>query len=241
MYQIYLQQWLQIRWRAWLTDRYLGRWLGNNTHYRMRLKGDEVDNPDQRIADDVRLFVYSTLDIGISLLGSVVTLVSFIVILWMLSSDTPLMIGSATYHIPGFLVWAALIYAVLGTAVTHLVGRPLVKLNFDRQRYEADFRYSLIRLRENAEEVTLLSGERAEEAAAPSALRARHHQLARDHEPHQEIDIPHRHLSAGGGDLPVRRGEPGLFLLHLEAWRIDADRVSVRSGAVRTLVLRLGL
>ena len=163
VYQIYLQQWLQIRWRAWLTDRYLGRWLGNKTHYRMRLKGDEVDNPDQRIADDVRLFVYSTLDIGISLLGSVVTLVSFIVILWMLSSDTPLMIGSATYHIPGFLVWAALIYAVLGTAVTHLVGRPLVKLNFDRQRYEADFRYSLIRLRENAEEVTLLSGERAEE------------------------------------------------------------------------------
>ncbi|HEY8277192.1 MAG TPA: ABC transporter ATP-binding protein/permease [Methyloceanibacter sp.] len=163
VYQIYLQQWLQIRWRTWLTDRYLGRWLGNNTHYRMRLKGDEVDNPDQRIADDVRLFVYSTLDIGISLLGSVVTLVSFIVILWILSSDTPLMIGSATYHIPGFLVWAALIYAVLGTAVTHLVGRPLVKLNFDRQRYEADFRYSLIRLRENAEEVTLLSGERAEE------------------------------------------------------------------------------
>jgi vitamin B12/bleomycin/antimicrobial peptide transport system ATP-binding/permease protein len=163
VYQIYLQQLLQIRWRAWLTERYLGRWLGNNTHYRMRLKGDEVDNPDQRIADDVRLFVYSTLDIGISLLGSVVTLVSFIVILWMLSSDTPLMIGSATYHLPGFLVWAALIYAVLGTAVTHLVGRPLVKLNFDRQRYEADFRYSLIRLRENAEEVTLLSGERAEE------------------------------------------------------------------------------
>jgi putative ATP-binding cassette transporter len=163
VYQIYLQQWLQIRWRTWLTDRYLGRWLGNKTHYRMRLKGDEVDNPDQRISEDVRLFVYSTLDIGISLLGSVVTLVSFIVILWTLSSDTPLMIGGATYHIPGFLVWAALIYAVLGTAATHLVGRPLVKLNFDRQRYEADFRYSLIRLRENAEEVTLLSGERAEE------------------------------------------------------------------------------
>jgi vitamin B12/bleomycin/antimicrobial peptide transport system ATP-binding/permease protein len=163
VYQIYLQQWLQIRWRTWLTDRYLGRWLGNDTHYRMRLKGDEVDNPDQRIADDVRLFVYSTLDIGISLLGSVVTLISFVVILWMLSSNTPLMIGSATYHIPGFLVWAALIYAVLGTWATHRVGKPLIRLNFDRQRYEADFRYSLIRLRENAEEVTLLSGEEAEE------------------------------------------------------------------------------
>ena len=164
VYQLYLQQWLQIRWRNWLTQRYLGRWLGQGTHYRMRLKGDQADNPDQRIADDIRQFVDSTLDIGIALLGSVVTLVSFVVILWTLSSATPLMIGSQTYNVPGYLVWAALIYAVLGTWVTHLVGRPLVKLNFDQQRYEADFRFSLVRLRENAEEVTLLAGEPAEEA-----------------------------------------------------------------------------
>jgi putative ATP-binding cassette transporter len=164
VYQLYLQQWLQIRWRNWLTQRYLGRWLGQGTHYRMRLKGDQADNPDQRIADDIRQFVDSTLDIGIALLGSVVTLVSFIVILWTLSSATPLMIGSQTYNVPGYLVWAALIYAILGTWVTHLVGRPLVKLNFDQQRYEADFRFSLVRLRENAEEVTLLAGEPAEEA-----------------------------------------------------------------------------
>jgi putative ATP-binding cassette transporter len=163
VYQLYLQQWLQIRWRRWLTDRYLGRWLGQGTHYRMRLKGDQADNPDQRIADDVRMFINSTLDIGISLLGSIVTLVSFVVILWNLSAATPLMIGSENYNIPGYLVWAALIYAVIGTWVTHLVGRPLVKLNFDQQRYEADFRFSLVRLRENAEEVTLLSGEAAEE------------------------------------------------------------------------------
>jgi vitamin B12/bleomycin/antimicrobial peptide transport system ATP-binding/permease protein len=163
VYQLYLQQWLQIRWRRWLTDRYLGRWLGQSTHYRMRLKGDQADNPDQRIADDVRMFINSTLDIGISLLGSIVTLVSFVVILWNLSAATPLMIGSENYNIPGYLVWAALIYAVIGTWVTHLVGRPLVKLNFDQQRYEADFRFSLVRLRENAEEVTLLAGEAAEE------------------------------------------------------------------------------
>jgi putative ATP-binding cassette transporter len=163
VYQLYLQQWLQIRWRRWLTDRYLGRWLGQGTHYRMRLKGDQADNPDQRIADDVRMFINSTLDIGISLLGSIVTLVSFVVILWNLSAATPLMIGSENYNIPGYLVWAALIYAVIGTWVTHLVGRPLVKLNFDQQRYEADFRFSLVRLRENAEEVTLLAGEAAEE------------------------------------------------------------------------------
>lgn len=163
VYQLYLQQWLQIRWRGWLTEAYLGRWLAEGTHYRMRLKGDSVDNPDQRIADDIRLFVNGTLDIGIALLGSVVTLVSFIVILWNLSATTPLMIGNASYEIPGYLVWAALIYSVIGTWVTHLVGRPLIKLNYDQQRYEADFRFSLVRLRENAEEVTLLAGEPAEE------------------------------------------------------------------------------
>ena len=146
VYQLYLQQWLQIRWRRWLTDRYIGRWLGDGTHYRMRLKGDQADNPDQRIADDIRMFINSTLDIGISLLGSIVTLV-------VLRGDPvesvgvqPLMIGSQSYNIPGYLVWAALIYAMLGTWVTHLVGRPLIKLNFDQQRYEADFRFSLVRL-----------------------------------------------------------------------------------------------
>jgi putative ATP-binding cassette transporter len=162
VYQLYLQQWLIIRWRKWLTDRYLSRWLDQGIHYRMRLKGDQADNPDQRIADDVREFVDSTLNIGVSLLGSIVTLVSFVVILWTLSAATPLMIGSSTFEIPGYLVWAALIYAIIGTWVTHLVGRPLIKLNFNQQRYEADFRYSLVRLRENAEEVTLLAGEPAE-------------------------------------------------------------------------------
>ena len=135
VYQLYLQQWLQIRWRNWLTQRYLGRWLGQGTHYRMRLKGDQADNPDQRIADDIREFVDGTLTIGIALLGSIVTLVSFIVILWNLSATTPLMIGSKAFEIPGYLVWAALIYAILGTWVTHLVGRPLIKLDFDQQRF----------------------------------------------------------------------------------------------------------
>jgi vitamin B12/bleomycin/antimicrobial peptide transport system ATP-binding/permease protein len=162
VYQLYLQQWLQIRWRGWLTEAYLGRWLKEGTHYRMRLRGDSVDNPDQRIADDIKLFINGTLDIGIALLGSIVTLVSFLFILWNLSSATPLMLGEKSYYIPGYLVWAALIYSIIGTWVTHILGRPLIKLNFDQQRYEADFRFSLVRLRENAEGVTLLGGEPAE-------------------------------------------------------------------------------
>lgn len=163
VYQLYLQQWLQIRWRAWMTDRYLKDWLGHGAHYRMRLLGNPADNPDQRISEDINMFISSTLDLGIGLLGSIVTLVSFIVILWTLSAGTPLVLFGTSYDIPGYLVWAALIYSIVGTWITHLVGRPLIKLNFDQQRYEADFRFALVRLRENAEEVALLDGEKAEE------------------------------------------------------------------------------
>lgn len=162
VYELYLRQWLQIRWRAWLTDKYMARWLEAGTHYRMRLRGDQIDNPDQRIADDVRSFISSTIGIGLGLLSSIVTLVSFVAILWGLSKDQPLVIGSWSMEIPGYLVWAALLYAILGTWLTHLIGYPLIKLNFNQERYEADFRFNLMRLRENAEEVTLLSGEEVE-------------------------------------------------------------------------------
>ena len=137
---------------------------------------------------------------------------SFVVILWNLSAATPLMIGSQTYNIPGYLVWAALIYAVLGTWVTHLVGRPLVKLNFDQQRYEADFRFSLVRLRENAEEVTLLAGEAAEEERLQDRFSRVVAQLVRHHAADQAAHLPHRRLFAGRHHLPVPGGEPGLFL-----------------------------
>ncbi|MDL1949713.1 hypothetical protein FBQ97_07865, partial [Acidobacteria bacterium ACD] len=171
-----------------------------------RLKGDSVDNPDQRIADDIRLFVNGTLDIGIALLGSVVTLVSFIVILWNLSATTPLMIGNASYEIPGYLVWAALIYSVIGTWVTHLVGRPLIKLNYDQQRYEADFRFSLGRLRENAEEVTLLAGEPAEEGRPAEARRGEAERLLDPVDRERGVDVVH--LEAGGAQRPDRLERP---------------------------------
>lgn len=162
VYQLYLNQWLQIRWRRWLTQRYLGNWLDGPTHYRMQLQGDAADNPDQRIAEDLRMFVEGTLSIGIGLLSSVVTLISFATILWGLSAAAPLTMFGASWDIPGYLVWAALIYAVLGTLLTHLIGRPLVGLNFNQQRYEADFRFNLVRVRENSEQIALLQGENAE-------------------------------------------------------------------------------
>ena len=162
VYQLYLNQWLQIRWRQWMTKAYLDGWLGASNHYRMQLLGDEADNPDQRIAEDIRLFVEKTLEIGVGLLSAVVTLGSFVVILWLLSAAAPLHLFGMPIAIPGYLVWAALIYAIVGTALTHLIGRPLIRLNYDQQRYEADFRFGLVRVRENSEQIALLEGEPAE-------------------------------------------------------------------------------
>jgi vitamin B12/bleomycin/antimicrobial peptide transport system ATP-binding/permease protein len=162
VYQLYLNQWLQIRWRRWMTTKYLGEWLHDANHYRMQLQGDAADNPDQRITDDVKLFVERTLDIGVGLLSSVVTLASFVVILWGLSAAAPLHIFGNEFAIPGYLVWGALIYAVFGTALTQWIGSPLVNLDFQQQRFEADFRFNLVRVRENAEQIALLQGESAE-------------------------------------------------------------------------------
>ena len=159
VYQLYLNQWLQIRWRRWLTAQYLDRWLANANHYRMQLLGDAADNPDQRISEDINLFIERTLTITVGLLSAIVTLFSFVVILWSLSAAAPLHLFGTSLAIPGYLVWAALLYAIVGTTLTHLVGWPLVGLNFRQQRFEADFRFNLVRVRENSEQIALLRGE----------------------------------------------------------------------------------
>jgi vitamin B12/bleomycin/antimicrobial peptide transport system ATP-binding/permease protein len=164
VYQLYLNQWLQIRWRRWMTTKYLGEWLHGANHYRMQLQGDAADNPDQRLTDDIKLFVDRTLNIGLGLLSSVVTLFSFVIILWGLSAAAPLHVFGNEFAIPGYLVWGALIYAIFGTALTQWIGSPLVNLDFQQQRYEADFRFSLVRVRENSEQIALLQGEPGERA-----------------------------------------------------------------------------
>jgi putative ATP-binding cassette transporter len=162
VYQLYLNQWLQIRWRRWLTATYLDHWLAGSNHYRMQLLGDAADNPDQRISEDIRQFIDLTLNIGLQLLNSCVTLFSFMIILWSLSAAAPLHLFGTTFNVPGYLLWAALVYAVIGTTLTHLIGRALIALNFQQQRYEADFRFNLMRARENSEQIALLEGEHAE-------------------------------------------------------------------------------
>ena len=163
VYRTYLNQWLQIDWRRWMTKHMVDDWLADRAYYRISLASqsgatDTNDNPDQRIAEDLRDFVVYTLSLSLDLLSNVVTLFSFITILWTLSGPVTLL----GVVIPNFMVWAALAYAVVGTWLTHLVGRKLVLLNFHRQRVEADFRFSLVRLRENMEGVALYGGEARE-------------------------------------------------------------------------------
>jgi vitamin B12/bleomycin/antimicrobial peptide transport system ATP-binding/permease protein len=172
--EFFVQSMLVIRWRRWLTEYYVERWLGEHTHYRMSLTGSQADNPDQRISEDVNRFIDGGSDgsngssagiysYSILLISTLSSLVSFAVVLWGLSTNFT--IPGTDLHVPGFLFWIALIYAAAGTWITHIIGRSLVGLYFERQHMEADFRFSLARLREYSEQVALLDGERTEEAS----------------------------------------------------------------------------
>ncbi len=163
VYSLYLRQILHIRWRRWLTDRFLRNWLDNQAYYRMQLDHTTTDNPDQRISDDLDRFATITLALSLGLLSSCVTLASFVTILWTLSGALTIPLGGdVSIEIPGYMVFAALIYAIAGTLLTRWIGNPLVRLSFDQQRYEADFRFSMVRLRENAENVAFYGGEARE-------------------------------------------------------------------------------
>lgn len=155
VYRQYFQQMLMIEWRGWLTERLLADWTRERAYYRLQLLDRGTDNPDQRIAEDLNLFVDLTLSLALGLLSAVVTLVTFVGILWTISG--PLVVAGV--EIPGYMVWVALAYAIAGTWLTHAIGKPLIRLSFDLQRTEADFRFALVRLRENAEGVALYRGE----------------------------------------------------------------------------------
>jgi putative ATP-binding cassette transporter len=169
---LYLNQWLQIRWRRWLTLRHLTAWLADRAYYKLQL-GTDADNPDQRIAEDLNQFTGYILTLSVGLISSFVSLLSFLAILWGLSGTANVPLGSlGSLPIPGYLVWAALIYAGLGTWLAVSIGRPLVALNSARQRFEADFRFSLVHLRQHAESVALYGGEPVELALFDERFRA---------------------------------------------------------------------
>jgi ABC-type uncharacterized transport system, permease and ATPase components len=143
----------------WLTQNRIAHWLENNNFYRLQLTDRQTDNPDQRIAEDINEFVGSTLSLSIGFLSQIATLFTFLGVLWTLSKPSTLTLGNTTFQLAqGYMVWAALAYAVFGTVITFWIGRPLVRLNFNQQRYEADFRFSLVRMRENAESIAMYQG-----------------------------------------------------------------------------------
>jgi putative ATP-binding cassette transporter len=158
-FRLYVRQMLEIRWRRRMTAEYLRRWMTPEAYWQTEFHGDAMDNPDQRIAEDVRIYVASALGLSLSLLSSLVTLVSFGGMLWGLSRGWPLTLPGFDVYVPGLLMWVALAYAVFAMWITHLVGRKLTPINFDKLRYEADFRYGLVRFRDQVEPVGFSRGE----------------------------------------------------------------------------------
>src|SRR5262252_5464406 len=152
---------LRLRWRRWLTRHYLAHWLDGRGYYRIELQRT-VDNADQRIAEDLRMLGEYTMQLLLGLLSAVATLISFLAILWGLSGPLSLAPIGLDFTVPGYMAWVCLIYAVVGTFLANLVGRRLIPLNYQRQRYEANFRFALVRVRENAEGIALYRGEQRE-------------------------------------------------------------------------------
>ena len=163
VYNAYLKSCLAINWRTWLTGKTMTRWLESDNYYKLQLADKNTDNPDQRIAEDLNMFVSSTIVLIIGTATDLAMMISFGVVLWQLSSAVDITIMGMSIHLPdGYMCYLALLYAILGTALTFYLGKPLVKLNFRQQRYEADFRFSLIRVRENSESIALYKGEEEE-------------------------------------------------------------------------------
>ncbi len=179
VYKFYITQLLQLRWRSWMTTHTMARWMANKAFYTMELMrfsaNDKVskitpDNPDQRIQEDINQFTSYTVSLSMGLLNAVVTLLSFVGVLWGLSGLTSFSVGGSTYEIAGFMVWVALIYAIGGSVVAHYIGKPQVHLNFLQQKFEANFRHYLIRVRENSEAIALDKGETVERAGLDTSF-----------------------------------------------------------------------
>ncbi len=171
VYKFYLTQLLDMRWRAWMTHHYLDRWLSNHAFYKLELSryatqpntgSANPDNPDQRIQEDIGLFTGATISLSMGLLNSVVTLASFVGILWSLSGSMAFSFQGSEYTIPGFMVWMAVLYCLVGSVLTHYIGRRQIPLNFEQQRVGADFRHHMVRVREYSESIALDQGEAVE-------------------------------------------------------------------------------
>lgn len=153
---------ITILWQRWLTEHFQNKWLSHHTYYHMQITDSGIDNPDQRVSEDLQQFAGHTLSIFFNFMNSILTLGSFGYVLWSLSGAFQFTIGSKSIVIPGYLCWAALFFALLGTYIITKMGRKLSGLDYQQQQYNANFRYGLIRLRENSEQIAIIGGEEAE-------------------------------------------------------------------------------
>ena len=170
VYAVYFAQMLSLRWRRWMTSRLMTQWMAHRAYYRLQLLDYGTDNPEQRIQEDIDKFTSDTMELAISFMRNGVNLITFIVILWGISGSLSFMLGESEVEVPGYMVWVVIVYALAGTLITFWIGRPLVRANFDQQRFNADFRYRMTRVRENSESVALYSGEAREEVGLNSSF-----------------------------------------------------------------------
>jgi len=233
VYKFYLTQLLEMRWRKWMTTHYLERWLTNQTFYKLELMRysnaysteANTDNPDQRISEDVNQFTSATITLSMGFLDAVVTLVSFVGILWALSGSFSFTVAGSDYNIPGFMVWAAIVYCVLGSVLTHYLGRSQIKLNFFQQRYEADFRHHMVRVREYSEAIALDKGENVEIKQLGVG------ELPEAHPSAKKADLVHHFFWSGRCDFSLHRGSTAFFQRCDSTRRADTNIQRLWPGA----------
>lgn len=225
-FRIYLRQALEIHWRQHLTTDFVARWVGPSAFWQHELHEGKVDNPDQRIAEDIRDFVASALGLSLSLLSAFVTLASFGGILWTLSGRWPLHIGGSEYHVPGLMMWVAIGSAIVAMWGTHMVGRRLVPINFDRLRCEADFRYGLVRFRDHAEAVVIARGEAVEQRSLGERFRCvvnNYWELIRAQ---RNLSLLTQSIGHANGILPLLIAAPAYFAGSLTLGMVAQVRVA---------------
>jgi putative ATP-binding cassette transporter len=234
VYRFYLTQLLEMRWRAWMTTHYLQRWLADHAFYQLELArftganngglnaANTPDNPDQRIQEDINLFTTYSISLSMGLLNAVVTLLSFVGILWSLSGAFAFTLGGTSYSIPGFMVWMAVLYCVVGSVITHYIGRPQIKLNFQQQRVEADFRHHMVRVREYSESIALDKGD---------PLFRRAGQRPQPDKGAKKPGVVYQLFWPGRRGLSLYRGGTALFQRRHPTRGTDANIVGLRAGA----------
>lgn len=237
-YRVYVRGAVEIRWRNWLTDYFLQRWVSAHAYCQIELHRKTTDNPDQRIAEDIREFVASALGLSLSLLSALATLTSFAAILWNLSGSWQIGWDGGHLQIPGLMMWVAIVYALVAIWITHRVGRPLIGIQFDRQRFEADFRFSLARFRENVEEVALAHGERGERRNALSHFQfvvANFWELIRKQ---RNLTLLTTGISQANSIVPLLIAAPGFFAGHFTLGSVMQTRIAYSevSGALTWFV-----